>query len=196
MARRTFFFSMLLMMVSGCLTQTSENQRDVVKKYFDLEGLVEDQISILDSLNPDIVKKAEIDDASEQKELGNIDWEKELKLFRNADLNKPKLLDLYEVKTSDVENQKKYTEYKNISEDPDGVVSLKIFGKRNTELPSRIEIDFIEKNTLYFSRRHMILYLEGDQDGQARITRYTIQGIEKILLGDSIRFALDASIAY
>jgi len=56
--------------------------------YFDLKGYFEKEIDRLQEVSPSINKTVSINGAKEQKTLTITDWQKELAIFQNADINK------------------------------------------------------------------------------------------------------------
>jgi len=80
--RKLLFISLLLI---GCTESETQN---ATKTYFDLAGLVNQQIAELNKNQPLTHKNLEIEDKKEVLNTNKIDWQKELELFLQADLNK------------------------------------------------------------------------------------------------------------
>lgn len=87
---RLIFIALLL---SGCQNSTGT---DRVLKYFDSKTWVENLITDLKATQPPVEKTWTYDHQVEQKEVREIDWEKELKLFLDADLNKSSFIMSYD----------------------------------------------------------------------------------------------------
>lgn len=80
--RKYLFISILLI---GCSQAETQN---TTKTYFDLEGLVNQQIKTLNKTQPLTLKNLLIGEKKETLNTTKIDWQKELELFLQADLNK------------------------------------------------------------------------------------------------------------
>lgn len=75
-----------------------------VKKYFDLKGFMDSEIERLDG-NDKFKKTAYLNNEEETNETATINFEKELAIFSNADINRPAWSDKYTIDS--VFNEKK-----------------------------------------------------------------------------------------
>ena len=80
--RKLLFISLLLI---GC---TESEKPNSTKIYFDLAGLVNQQVIELNKNQPLTHKNLAIEEKKEVLNTNKIDWQKELELFLQADLNK------------------------------------------------------------------------------------------------------------
>ncbi len=65
--------------------------------FFDLSGYMQAQIDSLTALQPPVRKTVILNGTQETKELTNLRFATDLRMFREADINKPAWLDKYEV---------------------------------------------------------------------------------------------------
>lgn len=65
--------------------------------FFDLEAYMQGQIDSLQALNPEVRNTIELNDEVETHQLTDLNFEQELKLFQQADINKPAWVDKYEI---------------------------------------------------------------------------------------------------
>src|SRR6218665_2877301 len=86
-------FLFIAALFSGC---SSSTEADRVLKYFDSKTWVESLITDLKATAPPVEKTWTYDGKTEQKQVKEIDWEKELKLFLDADLNKSSFVSSYD----------------------------------------------------------------------------------------------------
>jgi hypothetical protein len=86
----------VLLLLTGCI---DEPVRDASgnTKFVNLATFIEEQTTLLDSLNPAVDKEVRIGDKSERQTLQNINWQRELELFLQADISKPALQASYNV---------------------------------------------------------------------------------------------------
>jgi len=94
-----FFLLITFLAVQTACSRIDESQDQLEKKYFDLRFFIEDQIKILSILQPELEKKIQIDGHTEEVRThpDSSQWAGELELFRQTDLNKPVLRDLYSI---------------------------------------------------------------------------------------------------
>lgn len=95
--RFLIFLALSAMFLSGC-TSPQQEQSGYTKKYFDLKGLV---LRLQDSLNqagPQLSKTVYHNGKSETQTSVLEDWETELAIFQEMDINKPVLRDSYEIR--------------------------------------------------------------------------------------------------
>ncbi len=90
-------FILPLIGILSC-TDPVEREADGLK-YYDLNGLIDQQLVWLIELNPEIRKTAVLNGIPESSSmhLDSVQWARELKIFRDADLNKSRLRQEYRI---------------------------------------------------------------------------------------------------
>ncbi len=81
-------FLFILLSTLGCLSDQTQQQLDA-EPYFDLEGFMQGEIARLDSIAPVVRKTILLNGEEEIKELNEIDFERELNIFLESDINRP-----------------------------------------------------------------------------------------------------------
>jgi hypothetical protein len=161
----------LLICTTFCLSGCFKTSTETDKAYFDLKGLIEVQIAQLSQQNPKVKKQVEM--AGKKEELNECikDWEKELKLFLDADLNKSILIGLYDIKEETKENWTitHYLPKKSV----DGVQEMQVW--KANEVIEKVVIKTGKDNVLYGTEKTLILELE-----EGKLSQYTIQCSQKI----------------
>ena len=66
--------------------------------FFDLSGYIDAQVDSLNALHPTVRKTVVLNGTEETKELTDLRFATDLRMFREADINKPAWLDKYLVK--------------------------------------------------------------------------------------------------
>lgn len=89
-----YSFILAFLILSACAGQKEEKG---LKTYMDVKGFFDAEASRLSSDNPEINKTVARNDASETKNMKNINWKTELSLFAESDINKPAWKDSYKV---------------------------------------------------------------------------------------------------
>lgn len=77
------FFALLVLGLSGCKPEIKK------ASFFDLSGYFTKEAARLQALNKPVLKTVEHNGTSETKRIAIRDWNAELSLFKNSDINKP-----------------------------------------------------------------------------------------------------------
>ncbi len=175
--RKLLFISLLLI---GCTE--SENQNST-KVYFDLTGLVNQQVSELNKNQPLTHKNLAIEEKKEALNTNKIDWQKELELFLQADLNKQSYQLSYNKEETPQMAVYTLKEGENLP-----VKSLKIIFDEDKSA-KHIEALLQTKNYLYQSEKHLLMTFD-----KKRLTNYQIEGWQELFIGKKKNFKVDGIV--
>lgn len=191
----SLFFTLALLVMSGCVGSENTPQ-EFTDQYYDLRGLLLDQLELLDSVNPQLVKTAEIEDKTE-KEVFTPDsagWANELDAFFQTDINKPVLRDMYLIKDT-VDGNLQQRIYRHLESDAAGVRYLKVSYREKLNEVRKIQALYVEKNALYESSRLLQLQFE-ENASELRLKGYGVDGFQKMILKDTVYYQLQAEVNY
>lgn len=163
----------LLLCISSCDSPVEQNQAPV---YYDVLGFVKAQINDLSARKPTVNKVVGINEKQNRENTSSINWNRELELFTQADINKPALRNSYQVARPD---SLTYLYTLKNSEERLTVRSLRIQLDSSTQKPSRIEAILQTDNPLYSSERNLLLE-SGPVGTQWRIRHYKLAGYQKL----------------
>lgn len=175
--RKLLFISLLLV---GCTDSETQNS---TKTYFDLAGLVNQQITELNKNQPLTHKNLVIEEKKEVLNTNIIDWKKELELFLQADLNKQSYQLSYN--KEDTPQMAIYTLKKGESL---SVKSLKILFDEDKTV-KHIEALLQTENYLYQSEKHLLMTLDKNH-----LTNYQIEGWQELFIGKKKSFKVDGIV--
>lgn len=99
-----FLFLVIVALFCSCAEQEGEMGRTVQKKYFDLQAYFNGEIKRIESVGQ-VKKIATVDGVREEHLLDHVNFDQELKIFSNADINRPAWSDKYSIDS--VYNEKK-----------------------------------------------------------------------------------------
>lgn len=85
----------------GCSSSGSTNTEGPKGPYFDLSGYMQQEIEQLQATGTVLEKTITLNGTAESQTLSDINYEQELSLFRNADINKPAWVDKYKTATNE-----------------------------------------------------------------------------------------------
>lgn len=165
--------------------------------YYPVDSLINAQVDYLIKSKAALTKKAEIDGKEETSSFTPKDsaaWAHELDIFFELDIiNKPDNVGDYKVEDGlkDAHSNLTIRSFTGTQKGP--VVYLKVF---YLEVPSkirRIEALYQEENSLLKGSRLLIMEFQEIQNN-AVLTSYSIEGGQKMFLGDSVKFSVQGTV--
>jgi len=163
----------------------------VMKQYYDLDSVLEYQITWLDSLKPQ-VKKLVILDGQEEERIDTVRWDRELIFFEESDINRPFLRGSYDAQEI-TENGFRKIVYSPKDPSDLGVVRLAVYLKSG--YLQKIECVFEERNLLYTNSRIATMSFS-EVGGIPRLTNYQLEGRQKVILKDPIEYLVKGEVLY
>lgn len=185
-------------------TSACTSKQELEKKaFFNFDSLVNAQVRYLVEKKPSLYKNASMGNEEENAHLkpeDSITWANELAIFRQLDvINKPIHKSNYLVTEGqpDTNSNLLINEYRAKEElkDKMALAYLKIYYQGTPQHVRKIEGLYQEKNTLYEASRYLTLELSNIYNHTA-LTAYTIQGGQKMILGDSVAFHITGNLTY
>jgi len=183
----------------GILSCTDPVEKESTNlKYYDLNGLIDQQLVWLIEFNPEIRKTAVLNGIPESSSmrLDSVQWARELKIFRDADLNKSRLRLEYRIveDLSEPTSNLKIRLYEAINKEMMEVEYLKIFYVEKEEDLRKLEASVREKNSLFSSKKTLYMTFEDDGNGSIKIKHFKIEGQQKMILMDTVKFSLEVTL--
>lgn len=183
---------LLLFFVVGC---RSERKAETAEKvYFDLAGFVDQQVAYLQENPVNALKKVDMNGEHEEVNIINnkieksgelVNWEKELALFKEADINKPVLRNSYEV----IEKLEGLATIYMAKEEDLPVHSLSVFRENQDEEVTEISISYLEEKDLFLNTRELRMELENE-----KLRKLTINGFQKLPTIDSLIYYIQIEL--
>jgi len=167
--------------------------------YYDMDSLVTTQIVELMRLDPEVKKTAILDDGEEEEKfhLDSLGWEKELQVFRDANINKPAFLGFYDV-TREVEDNYSnlvFDEYNSSGEGKFAVKNFKVYYLRKPQNIKKVVIVLNEQNELFKSERNLEMTFE-EQGSNPLISSYNVNGSQKLKLKDPMSYEVKVELTF
>lgn len=188
-ARLTLLFAIVSMF--GC----SEKKAVGAKSFFNIDSLVTFQVQQLKG-KYELNKFVEIDGKNEQSRFvpDSLQWANELDIFRQIDqINKAAFRDAYAV--NDLRDTSSNLYIREITAQGDvPVSSVRIFYLRDPSDIRKIEATLREENTLYVNTRRLAIEFE-PANRINLVRRYRIEGLQKMVMNDSVRFVIAGEVA-
>lgn len=164
----------MMLLFFACDNPAETNQPNV---YFDVAGYVKTQITALKRQNPTVEKQTRIKEKSQNQTVKNVDWNRELELFTQADINKPAFRNSYDVARPDALTYR-YT--LKPTEEKLTVRSLTVQIDAQTRQPRLIEAVLRTQNLLYESERKLTLESGPGAGAGWRVKQYKLTGFQQL----------------
>jgi hypothetical protein len=186
---------LVLLIVLGQLTscKKSTGQADT---YFD--SLVVAQVNYLSSVSPSLTKVANLDGKKDQSTFtpDSTSWKNELDVFRQLALfERPAYRDAYHLQDgmNDEKSNLLIRHYTANREIP--IPDIKFYYYKELKNLKKIEATYQQGNALYTTTRKLILEFE-EVKGNPILIGYGIDGSQKMILSDSVKFSIQSRINY
>ena len=188
---KSFLCCCALLLLLSC--KPAENSSSA---FFD--SLVNDQIKNLSSAKASLNKHARMGYQEDETTFtpSAAEWDNELDIFRQLDaFEKPAYRASYEI-TAGLKDRgsnlsiKIYRASKKVP-----VPELKFYYLRDLHDLKRIEAQYQEQNSLFTGKRKLVLEFE-TINGATHLSGYSMNGLQKMVLADSVLFSVTGSIRY
>jgi hypothetical protein len=157
--------------------------------YFDVKGLLDEQVKQLSQQNLTVEKHAELRDGSvETVRVPKVKWADELQIFYQADINKAALRGVYKVDSAALPGGLMRRRYTRQGTPPNAPVAELIVVSAGPE-PRTVEASVEQHNALFDTKKHLQLAL-----GQGRLTSYEVRGSQKLIFFDALPYAVSGQV--
>ncbi len=173
--------------ITSCQTPAAQQHEPDV--YYNVKGFVQEQIQLLSQQKPTVSKSMMVGDQREQRTTHEVNWQKELELFVQADINKPAYRASYSIGRPDSLTY----EYTLKSEEDLPVRHLKVVLDRPSGKPALIEATILSENKLYESEKNLLLR-SASQGGAWRVQSYRIQGFQELAISSRKPFDVQVTV--
>ncbi|WP_125185435.1 hypothetical protein [Botryobacter ruber] len=188
--RKALYFFGLLIATVACEKPAPPTSARAAASY-NLTDWLQQQTQQLQATQPMVLKSVKTaGKPAETIETSQVNWENELAAFQAVDLSRPALNDLYTESRKTLENGNTEITFTKSEVAATPVQTLQLQVTPSGQL-QRLEARVLEKNMLFYSRRNMLL-LTNPANGN--LASYRIEGVQKLILGDSLHYYVDANL--
>lgn len=172
-------------------------KKEEVTVYYPIDSLMEAQIDYLAEHHALLTKKAEIDGKEDTSSITPKDttaWASELDIFSELNvINKPITMGSYTVERgiNDTQSNLSILSFSTMEDLP--IVYLKVYYLEKESNLRRIEALYHEENSLLKGSRLLIMEFQ-EINNTIVLTSYSIEGGQKIFLGDSVKFSIRGTV--
>lgn len=156
--------------------------------YFNLLALLNEQSTQLNRRQPTVEKQVLLRDGKQETtRVPKTDWEKELQIFQQADINKPALRGLYAVDSAMLPSGLRQRTYRRRPGTDHPVEQLTVVSQGN--VVQTVIANVAQDNPLVYSAKTLEMRLQ-----QGQLVTYRVTGVQKLILFDSVRYAVQAKV--
>lgn len=181
---KLLFFLCFTIYVSACNVPTIKETNRTQTTFFDLKGFFQDEAKYLKEKGTKIQKTIQHNQIKETQIITPKDWEKELLLFSESDLNKPSWKDKYLLDSTDRGNGLTLLHYKATDES----LSIQVLDVelKGTDVHSILIVKKVS-NQVYESQQHLT-YIPRKS--------YSIKKSQDVTLFDKDDYSIEAKYIY
>lgn len=145
-------YSLLILLFIALISACGVEQKREARSLFDSKTYFGKEIERLEKQKVNIEKRVRIDEDTQRITLDTVDWEAELALFLRSNINKPALVDEYEVDSLHEDGQLKAVHYRTTKE---GLKTRTLSLYFEGDTIQRIEIFNKTENTVYGAEQYL-----------------------------------------
>lgn len=175
-------------LLSSCNNPAQQTQPKV---YYDVVSYVNAQINDFSARKPVVQKTLRLNAERSRQTSRDLNWNRELELFLQTDINKPALRSSYTISRPD---SLTYQYRLKNNEERLTVRSLDVRLDSATRQPRQITAVLQTKNPLYASERHLLLE-SGAAKGRWQIQRYRLSGFQQLSYFDRSEFEVEGRVS-
>lgn len=126
----------------------------------------------------------------ETVETARVDWEEELAMFQDLDLNKPTLQEYYSRTDSTLSDGSTSIRYdrRPDAEAPVQHLYLRISPSQHLE---QLQALVQDQNVLFFTRRQLQITAD---PANGNLSGYAVEGTQKLIFGDTLNYRVDVNL--
>lgn len=189
MGKQFIFVLAIALLTAAC--EQPVPRTDSAEGFYDVSAYLKKQKEYLQKARPVLTKTVQTgDQPAETISVTNTNWANELAIFEEADLRKPSLRDYYTKQEQPLPNGGITIRYDKI-EDAEASIEYLYLHLTPDRTLQHLEAAFMEKNPLFYSRRKATLSVDSVS---GHISGYNITGVQKMILGDSLRYTIQAAL--
>ena len=192
--RRQLAAAGLLLLLAGCNAPESTTPSGVspaagrTTAYFPLKAYLDAQAARLNQQHPAVTKQVRLrGEAPETTRVPRVDWNRELQIFYQADLNKPALRGAYAVDSGTTAGGARQYTYTRKAGFGNPVTVLRV--EQDGTGVRAVSATLAQTNPLFSSQKKMELRAQ-----HGTITSYQVKGVQKLILFDTVRYATAARV--
>ena len=184
MRRAAALLALCLLAACGEVDRSAPPATAPRPRYFDVKGLLNEQVADLQQRQPAIAKRVRLrSGALETVRVPQVKWADELQLFYQADINKAALRGAYAVDSVALPSGGQRLTYTRRPGQKNAPVARLQVQRDATGTAHEVSATVQQQNTLFSTEKHLTLHLPGGQ-----LRAYEVRGAQKLVFFDTLRY--------
>ncbi|RYZ18731.1 MAG: hypothetical protein EOP49_49255 [Sphingobacteriales bacterium] len=184
-------FSALAAQFSAC-TVKKEPAGLIKPAYYDLETLLDKQVKLLTEKKAGVVKSNQQGSTvKETKTIGNINWSRELDMFRQAAINRPAWRTEFTADSTTAANGQRTVTYRRNQDSDAPVEYLQVLLAADNS-PLEVTAKLSSSNMLFTTNK--LLTMKFGPSEPKLLTEYSVAGSEDMVFSDAVNYALRGNV--
>ncbi|MDX5423350.1 MAG: hypothetical protein LPK07_06615 [Hymenobacteraceae bacterium] len=191
MARFNPLFLLGLLLATAACERPAPPTSAKAETSYNLTAYLQEQKQRLQAERPMVLKSVQTgDQPTETIETDAVNWEDELAVFEEADLNRPALQEYYTKQEQALEDGSTAITYHRREDAEPMVQHLQLILGPDQKL-KQLDALLQDKNWLFYTRRNIQLLAD---PATGNLSGYNVQGVQKLIFGDSLHYKVDANL--
>ena len=193
MLSRLLFFIGVIFFLAGCETKSVSKQT-----YLDIDSLIDVQIKNLTLAGAHVEKTAVLGNTSDQSQFvpDSTGWSSELDVFRELNtINKPIYKDQYVITDGEKDSNSNLIIRTYQAKDDLPVRSLSLYYYKSLNSIKKLKAVYNKENILYSTERTLTMNFD-EVKGKHLLADYSVSGIQKMIVSDTVRFSITCHIIF
>ena len=185
------FFCFLLLSMTSC-----KKSSDRADTFFD--SLIVAQVKYLSVANPSLTKIAKMGGKENHSNFhpDSAVWNNELDVYRQLGLyERASYRNVYQIEDGLNDKKSNLLIRKYVTRQEVPIPELKFYYYQKFKNLKKIEATYRQSNALYATTRRLVLEFE-EVRGRCILSAYGMEGSEKMILSDSVKFSVQSTITY
>jgi len=195
---KNYLFALLigLAVLMSC-DKSLMNKKQNTKTTLNLKGLMDSLTNAAVHHNPLLLKNIRLNGLLDTARMhhDSAGWHKELQLFRELNVRQSRLTGRYQKSIRTVDDTLEQVVFRANDYDGSDLDSIYILQDKVHSNPVQLSFYLHDQNKLFASTKRLHLYLRSDRD-TLKVASYSITGHQRMKLGDSTSFEIDATLKY
>jgi hypothetical protein len=189
----SFIGALSLLLLTGACQEPAPKPAPARALYFDVPGFIQSQTTLLEQENPGALKSVvENQQSRESKTLHNLQWQKELAVFADLDLNKPAFRNAFAI-TRQTDAAGLVTETYRKKPGTEGDITFLSVTRGPGQQVQALRATRKNENPLISTQQEVALTC-APKNGRLRIQTFRIAGRQKPIIFDSLYYLIITEI--
>ncbi|MCC9165440.1 hypothetical protein [Pontibacter harenae] len=186
---KNILYAFFLLAIAACERPTPPATGEAALAY-DINGFIAQQVQHLEAQSPTVLKTVQTEgQPAETIKTDSVNWEEELAVFQEVDVNRPAVQEFYTEQKTQLSNGNTSVKYNRVEGAEAPVAYLHLILRPDNQI-QHLEAVLQDQNPLFYTKRTLSL----TTDANTTLQSYSIEGVQKLILNDSLHYSVSAKL--